>query len=132
MIMKATVTERLIQFDEGLIGFYDCKNFILVEREDIAPFLWLQSTERHDVGFLVIDPALVVHDYKTIIPNREWESLGVSNSSDGQILVTCSVGPRTASSTGNLQAPLLLNYNTNSGKQIILTETGLASRHPLL
>jgi flagellar assembly factor FliW len=131
-MMKATATERLIQFDEGLIGFYDCKNFMLVEREDIAPFLWLQSTERQDVGFLVIDPALVVHDYKAVIPNREWDSLGIRSAAEGQILVTCSVGSRSASSTGNLQAPLLVNYNTNIGKQIILTETGLTSRHPLL
>src|SRR5678816_4210425 len=106
-MMKATMTERqrLIQFDEGLIGFYDCKSFLLVEREDIAPFLWLQSTERADVGFLVIDPALVVHDYRAIIPNREWDSLGLDSPS-GLVLVTCSVGSKNAASTGNLQAPI--------------------------
>jgi flagellar assembly factor FliW len=131
-MMKLTTTERLIQFDEGLIGFYDCKSFLLVEREDIAPFLWLQSTERHDVGFLVIDPALVVHDYKAIIPHREWESLGLREPGPGLVLVTCSVGSKNGLSTGNLQAPLLVNYETNTGKQIILTETGLTSRHPLL
>jgi len=133
-MMKATMTERqrLIQFEEGLIGFYDCKSFMLVERDDIAPFLWLQSTERHDVGFLVIDPALVIHDYKSIIPNREWESLGILDYSSGLVLVTCSVGVKSAASTGNLQAPLIVNYETNVGKQIILTETGLTSRHPLI
>jgi flagellar assembly factor FliW len=130
-MIKTTVTERLIQFDEGLIGFYDCKSFLLIEREDIAPFLWLQSTERPDVGFLVIDPALVVHDFKAIIPNREWESLGVASNS-GLVLITCSVGSKNAASTGNLQAPLLVNYQTKAGKQIILTETGLTSRHPLI
>jgi flagellar assembly factor FliW len=130
--MIKVATERLIQFDEGLIGFYDCKSFMLVVREDIAPFLWLQSTERQDVGFLVIDPALVVHDYKAVIPHREWESLGVKDSSTALVLVTCSPNSRSASSTGNLQAPLLVNYRTNVGKQIILTETGLASRHPLI
>jgi flagellar assembly factor FliW len=131
-MINATATERIIQFEEGLIGFYDCKSFLLVEREDIAPFLWLQSTERPDVGFLVIDPALVVHDYKSIIPHREWESLGINDSSSGLVFVTCSLGSRNAASTGNLQAPLLVNYHTKTGKQIILTETGLTSRHPLL
>jgi len=131
-MIKVTATERLIQFDEGLIGFYDCKSFMLVEREDIAPFLWLQSTERTDVGFLVIDPSLVVHDYKAVIPHREWESLGIADSSAALVLVTCSVGARTAASTGNLQAPLLVNHKTKVGKQIILTETGLTSRHPLI
>ena len=130
-MIKVTATERLIQFEEGLIGFYDCKSFLLVEREDMAPFLWLQSTERPDVGFLVIDPALVVHDYRAIIPNREWESLGIQNAASGLVLVTCSVGSKSAASTGSLQAPRLVNYPTNVGKQIILTEPGLSSRHPL-
>ena len=130
--MKTIATDSVIQFEEGLIGFYDCKRFLLVEREEMAPFRWLQSTERPDVGFLVIDPALVMSDYRAIIPHREWESLGLRDRKDGLVLITCSVGPTTAESTGNLQAPLLVNYETKAGKQVILTETGLASRHPLL
>ena len=54
--MPITSTESIFQFDEGLIGFYDCKSFLLIEREEIAPFRWLQSTDRADIGFLVIDP----------------------------------------------------------------------------
>ena len=44
--MPITSTESIFQFDEGLIGFYDCKSFLLIEREEIAPFRWLQSTDR--------------------------------------------------------------------------------------
>ena len=121
--MPITSTESIFQFDEGLIGFYDCKSFILIEREEIAPFRWLQSTDRADIGFLVIDPSLVVTDYKTVIPSREWESLGLGNP---------EAGIENAQTTGNLQAPILLNYKRRTGKQVILTETGLTSRHPLL
>jgi flagellar assembly factor FliW len=130
--MPLTSTESIFQFDEGLIGFYDCKSFLLIEREEIAPFRWLQSTDRADIGFLVIDPSLVVTDYKTVIPSREWESLGLGNPEAGVVLVTCMVGAENAQSTGNLQAPILLNYQRRTGKQVILTETGLTSRHPLL
>jgi len=77
--MEITSTESTIQFQEGLIGFYDCKSFRLIAREEIAPFRWLQSTDRPDIGFLVIDPSLVISGYKTIIPNREWESLGIAD-----------------------------------------------------
>ena len=92
--MPITSTESIFQFDEGLIGFYDCKSFLLIEREEIAPFRWLQSTDRADIGFLVIDPSLVVTDYKTVIPSREWESLGLGNPEAGIVLVTCMVGVR--------------------------------------
>ena len=128
-----TSTESTIQFQEGLIGFYDCKSFRLIAREEIAPFRWLQSTDRPDIGFLVIDPSLVISDYKAVIPNREWESLGVFNPDAGMVLVTCMVAASSnGGSTGNLQAPLLVNFQKRAGKQVILTETGLTSRHPLL
>jgi flagellar assembly factor FliW len=124
--------ETIIQFEEGLIGFSDCKSFVLMEKEDIAPFRRLQSIDRPEVGFLVIDPALIVADYSALIPRREWESLSVKKTSDGIALAICIIGPSSAESTGNFQAPLIINYQTMTGKQIILTETRLTSRHPLL
>jgi flagellar assembly factor FliW len=129
--MQTISTELTIQFEEGLIGFYDCKSFVLIERDEIEPFRWLQSTDRPDIGFLVIDPALVVADYSSVIPYREWESLGLRDPYSGLVLVTCMVGSN-AESTGNLQAPLIVNCQKRIGKQVILTESGLTSRHPLL
>lgn len=129
--MRMTSMELTIQFDEGLIGFYDCKSFRLLESDELAPFRWLQSSDRPDIGFLVIDASLVVNDYKAVIPHREWESLGLKPEA-GTAFVTCMVGSENAQSTGNLQAPILVNYKKRIGKQVILTETGLTSRHPLL
>ena len=130
--MEMPTTESTIQFQEGLIGFYDCKSFRLIAREEIAPFRWLQSVDRPDIGFLVIDPSLVISGYKTVIPNREWESLGIADPDNGMVFVTCMVAPSSGESTGNLQAPLLVNLQKQAGKQVILTETRLTSRHPLI
>src|SRR5436190_13364724 len=142
--MKATATlekkidspahsrETILQFDEGLIGFSDCKSFVLMENEEIAPFRRLQSIDRPEVGFLVIDPALIVANYHSMIPKREWESLELSTPAAGIALAICIIGPSSAESTGNLQAPLIINYEQMVGKQIILTDTYFTSRHPLL
>jgi flagellar assembly factor FliW len=142
--MKATATmetkidttahsrETVIQFEEGLIGFPDCKSFVLMENDDIAPFRRLQSTERPEVGFLVIDPSLIVDDYKAAVPKREWESLALSTPAVGIALAICVIGPSSTESTGNLQAPLIINHEKMVGKQIILTDNRLTPRHPLL
>jgi flagellar assembly factor FliW len=124
--------ETIIQFEEGLIGFAECKSFVLMEKDDIAPFRRLQSIDRPEVGFLVIDPSLIVADYCALIPRREWESLAVYKPAEGIALAICIIGPSSVESTGNFQAPLIINYQTMAGKQIILTETRLTSRHPLL
>jgi len=124
--------ETVIRFDEGLIGFSDCKGFVLMENDDIAPFRRLQSTDHPGVGFLVIDPSLIVANYHSMISKREWESLELSSPAAGIALAICIIGPSSTGSTGNLQAPLIINYEKMVGKQIILTDSHLASRHPLL
>lgn len=132
--MNETVipTESIIRFEEGLIGFYDFKSFQLIETEEIHPFFWLQSTDRPEVGFLVIDASLVIRGFKDVIPRREWESVGLRTPEAGCVLVFCVVGPRSCQTTGNFQAPLLVNFRRKTAKQIILSETGLTSRHPLI
>jgi flagellar assembly factor FliW len=37
--------DAVIHFDEGLIGFSECKDFVLMENEGLAPFHLLQSLE---------------------------------------------------------------------------------------
>src|SRR5262249_24535821 len=86
--MKATATlERslkiqskntVIHFDEGLIGFSECKDFQLMENDNIAPFHLLRSARNSEVGFLVLEPSVVMADYYSNVPEREWESIGVS------------------------------------------------------
>src|SRR5439155_8061071 len=50
--------DRLIRFEEGLIGFPECKDFVLKENDDLAPFCLLQSLELLDLGFLVLEPTM--------------------------------------------------------------------------
>jgi flagellar assembly factor FliW len=124
--------DSILRFTEGLIGFSDCKNFVLLENEAISPFRRLQCVDRNDVGFLVLDPNVVVKDFLALVPEREWNSIGLKEPSDRLAFVICIIGPTPAESTGNLQAPLIINYTRMTGRQVILSDSGLSSRQPLL
>jgi flagellar assembly factor FliW len=124
--------DSIIHFAEGLIGFSECKNFVLLENEELAPFRLLQSTDKAEIGFLVLDPTAVVQDYYRAIPTREWETAGMTNESDQLAFVICIIGPSPAESTGNFQAPLIVNYQNMTGRQIILTDSEFSVRFPLL
>jgi len=124
--------DAILRFGEGLIGFNDCKSFVLLESEDIAPFRRLQSTERDDVGFLVLDTAYLTKEFLSLVPEREWESIGLTDSAARLAFVICIIGPTPAESTGNLQAPLIINYANMTGRQVILGDTEFSSRHPLV
>ena len=142
--MKATATleptvlplvknkESIIHFEEGLIGFSECKDFVLMENDNIAPFRLLQSTSKKEVGFLVLEPTSVVKGYYNCVPAREWESVGLDPADPHLAFVICVIGSLPKDSTGNFQAPLIVNYKKMTGRQIILTDAGLSVRQPLL
>ena len=130
--LKLSSKDAIIHFDEGLIGFSECKDFVLMENDNLAPFRLLQSLESPQVGFLVLEPTALVSNYYDVVPAREWESLGVGGRTRPLAFVIIVVGADPESSTGNLQAPLLINYDSMEGKQIILTDPGFSVRHPLV
>lgn len=122
----------IIHFDEGLIGFSECKDFQLLENDGIAPFRLLQSAEKKDVGFMVLEPTVIMPDYYTRIPVREWDSVALSTEDPLLAFVICIVGPTPKASTGNFQAPLIVNYKRMIGRQVILSDVALSVRQPLV
>jgi flagellar assembly factor FliW len=124
--------QTVIRFEEGLIGFSSSKSFVLTESESIAPFRVLRSTDNPDLAFLVLDPSIVVKDYSHLISSRDWESVQAEDPSEQAILAVCTVGEKPSDSRGNFQAPIIFNRRKMIGRQVILVESGLSARHPLL
>jgi len=130
--LKLKSKDAIIHFDEGLIGFSEFKDFVLMENASLAPFRLLQSLESPEVGFLVLEPTELVKNYYQLVPSREWESLEVNGKTNPLAFVIVVVGSTPENSTGNFQAPLLINYDKMVGKQIILTDSGFSVRQPLV
>ena len=124
--------DSIIHFEEGLIGFSECKDFVLMENDELAPFHMLESTEKPEIGFVVLDPTTVMKDYYGVVPAREWEALGITDSADLLAFVICIIGATPRECSGNFQAPLIINYKKMIGRQIILTDSSLSVRQPLL
>jgi flagellar assembly factor FliW len=122
----------IIHFEEGLIGFSGCKNFVLKETGCLAPFRLLQSLESPELAFLVLEPSRLSRSYSNMVPAREWESLGVTGRIKPRVFVIVVIGSTPESSTGNFQAPLLINDEKMTGKQVILTDSGFSVRQRLL
>ena len=124
--------DAVIHFSEGLIGLAECKDFVLIENPNLAPFRLLQSLESPSVGFLVLEASTRVQNYNELVPAREWESLGVGGETKPLAFVIVVIGSTPEASTGNFQAPLLVNYEKMVGKQLILTDSGFSVRQPLI
>jgi flagellar assembly factor FliW len=130
--LKLKSKDAVIHFEEGLIGFSEFKDFVLMENDGLAPFRLLQSLESPSVGFLVLEASALVNNYHELVPAREWESLGVAGETRPLAFVIVVIGSTPQASTGNFQAPLLVNHDKMVGKQVILTDSGFSVRHPLI
>lgn len=115
-----------------MIGFSDFKNFTLLENDYLAPFRLLKAVESKDVGFLVLDPATRTPDYCLRVPDREWDSIGVTNPNKRLAFVTVILGTTAEKSTANFQAPPLINYDNMTGRQVILTDSAFSIREKLV
>jgi flagellar assembly factor FliW len=122
--------ERLIEFDEGILGFPAQKKYALIQTGRESGFYWLQSVEASDLAFVVCDPRLFVADYRVPVKMEDLEGIGLADPVQGQVFVIVNkVGDQL---TGNFQGPLVVNVDTRRARQLVLSDKRYATRHPLM
>ena len=123
--------DAVLAFPEGVPGFERHRRFALIEYPKLAPFCWLQSLHDPRVGFLVIEPGLLVADYEFDIADPDVELLGLSDPSEARVLSILVVPENVKAMTANLQAPLIVNPRKRIAKQVILTDERFPLRYPV-
>lgn len=114
---------EIIHFDDGLYGFSEAKDFILVgEMNEDFPFMWMQSIQTPELAFIITSPFLFVENYDFELPDAVTSKMDISSVDD--ILIYClTVIPEDVTKTTiNLKAPIILNRITRAAKQVILNE----------
>ena len=122
--------EDVVHFPEGLLGFPEQKNYVVVEHKEGSPFRWLLSLEDTNLAFLAVDPALYVSDYAPPMPKSAAEALKLEETTPMLVytIVTIPSG-RPEDMTLNLAGPVVLNCDANLGKQIVLDNEAYSVRH---
>ena len=117
--------ENTLQFPEGLIGFEDLRNFVVMPNEKEGPLFWIQSIDDPQVAFILTDPTGFYYDYKVAPDGREREKLGIDENGECLIVSVVSV-PADRKITLNLAAPILFAPATNRALQVILEGTNFS------
>ncbi|HUE96697.1 MAG TPA: flagellar assembly protein FliW [Longimicrobiaceae bacterium] len=122
--------EELFHFPQGLFGFPDCEQFVLVGAERPGLY-WLQSLDLSALTFLAVDPFLYFDGYSVDLPNFELRELDVAAPDDVLVLAIVTLPPsRSKPPTANLQGPLALNVRSRMAKQIVLQGDEHGTRCP--
>jgi len=124
--------DLLITFPEGIPGFQEIKEYALIPPGNDSPFYWLQAFKDPELAFVVTDPLFFKADYHPSYPEEEIKLLQVNDPKSliTLVLVTIPQGePRR--STANLMAPICINPETRTGKQVILYHSSYSHQVPL-
>jgi flagellar assembly factor FliW len=123
--------DRLVIFPEGLIGFGAARRFALLDpSEPGSPFRGLVSLDRPELGFVVCDPTALWPRYADDLPLADAGSENAGGNMAVLAIVTVPVD--AAEMTVDLMAPLVIDWRSRMGRQLVLDTGRYSTRHHVL
>jgi flagellar assembly factor FliW len=128
--MDVDERQRVV-FPEGILGFEELKDYALLDASQ-PPFYWLQSLDRPEVAFVLIDPRVFRPDYSAEIDPEELAEIGVTAPDDALTFAIVTIPEDSRRMTANLQGPVILNKKSRIGRQFISASSRWGIRHLIL
>lgn len=122
--------EDIIYFEDGLLGFEDVKKYVVTNLDEDTPFRSLQSIEKSEVAFIVINPWDIFLDYEIDIDDNELLPLGEVDIKNFMLYTLVTITENRI--TANLIGPVIINVNSHKGKQIVLYKSNYTTRHDII
>lgn len=125
----------IVRFPEGIPAFETEHRFLLVEKSESVPVVFLQSLSRPDLAFITLPVNTILSDYQIGLSayDRKVLKLDDSTSPDPGSLLCLAIVTITDSAppTANLLAPVVINMTRQLGHQVIQTEPCYSHQMPL-
>lgn len=124
--------EELYLFSRGIPGFAEEKQFTLLAFPDNELFYVLQSVKTPALGFIVASPFTFFADYDFHLDDSSVEVLELKQPEDAAVYIILTVHDPFEETTGNLQAPIIINVKSKQGKQVILNDQRYGTRQAIM
>ena len=103
--------DQIFYFENGMLGFEDLHNFVVISEEETAPFKWLISIEKPEIGFPLLSPWLIDINYS---PGDQYDIEKLV------FFVVITLENEDGKMSANMKAPVILDTDNLKGEQIIL------------
>lgn len=126
--------DKIIVFENGIIGFPDLKNFALIhdeERGTNTGIRFMQSLDEPNFAMPVMDPLLVKPDYDPQVDDELLASAGDISSGNILVLVTATIPGDLTKMSVNLQGPFIINVDEHKACQIIVENGDYPVKFPI-
>lgn len=124
---------KMITFENGIIGFPDLKEFFIIRDEEKGSnaISWLQSKEETSLAIPVMNPLVIMEEYNPVIEDELLKPLGEISEENIMALVTVRVPANIEEISVNLKAPVVINADTRRACQLILDDEKYPVRYPI-
>ena len=122
---------KIITLTEPILGFPDSNKFVLLDNTK-SLFKWLQSTEKKDLAFVMMDPLQIMGNYEVSVAGEFIKDLNLSSLDKAVVLCIVNIANECASVTANLVGPVILNPEKMLAKQVVLLNSSYGLKHSIL
>jgi len=112
--------DDILFFRNGLVGFEDCRHWVLLADSENSAVAWLQSMQHSDVALPVVSPRRFVSGYQVRLEPADVDILQLAEVEQAFVLSVVSRNEETL--TLNLRAPLVINLDRRIGSQVITVD----------
>lgn len=113
--------EKVVTFEDGIIGFPDLKRFaLLFDNEKKRNISWLQSLDEPLFAMPVMNPLAVREEYNPTVEEELLRSLGNLTPDNMLVLVTVTVPQDLEKISVNFKAPIVINSDEKKAAQVIV------------
>lgn len=112
----------IYHFPNGLPGFEEFHNFIIIDETDTEPLRWLLSVDDPNIGLPLLEASLIAPDiYRELPPEEQFTSAFV--------VVVLRRNPEPT--TVNLKAPIVLDDAARTGRQVVLNSDRFSTQYEI-
>lgn len=110
----------ILLFPSGVVGFEECRNWVLLGDAENTSVGWLQSVTRPEIALAVVSPRKFVPGYQVRVARTQLAPLQLRATHEAYVLAV--VGKGGQGLTLNLKAPIIINLDRRLGRQVVATD----------
>lgn len=122
----------IIRFPQGIYAFEEVDEYVVLKNNaDNPAVLRLQAVRSKEPRFIVVDPFSICPDYRPEVSEDVLRILQAKSVGELSLFAIAVIVKDVRMSTVNLKSPIVINFKTRLGMQVILDGSDYPIRYRL-
>ena len=117
------IRDKIIEFPDGLPGFRNSRCFVMAQRPEEKPFVWMHSVSDPNLVFALVDAYAWDSDYTLHIDDDDLREMGSLDPRDYAVYFILQIQQNKDRTTlkARPHAPVLVNIRNRQARQVTVT-----------